>query len=287
MDSSKRNGRLGFLLVHRTERPRATCRLPRRGSSSHARVLPIVEEGAVEGYSCFSYPLTRSYQSLPSTGKTRPRTDPPPPRQRCNVVEVTPSAPRAANRYRPTSSRCTCTRSEAVRSELAPDVGLESRKRSTSASSARDAHGAWRGEPMRAEICTHATEPPKLAAWLGWRLRSGDPTSHEGIFDGAAASSVLRSIRRAWPHMHRSAGNFIGVAAGNVSIPLLDVPNWISSTKSTYATGADLAAAMSFCRPASGKIPRPTMFCRPYSSNESARSASSDGREAAQCVAGR
>jgi hypothetical protein len=224
--------------------PTASCDL-----SSTLEFSPAVDEGAIEGYSCFYYPLDLGGRSIASirwqdssagalllhhaTLQLTSETSSPSAGTGC---DWTPADTISLHVHAPGGGPL----------ELARDVGLSppswAKYIRIEAHALRTGPGA--ATPARVEICTHRAEPPKLAGWLG--LGAPVPAIRPHMTEASTGRCELSSayhLISAWPHMHRVGKEFHAtVTQGDLSIPLLDVPNWDFSRQSTYPLDTNLSA---------------------------------------------
>jgi hypothetical protein len=234
-----------------TAMPESTGDVPPRSCdlSSILEFSPAVDEGATEGYSCFYYPLDLGHRSIASIRWQDASAGP--IRLHHATLQVT------SETWSPSAGTgCDSTTADTIPLhvhapgggplELAPDVGLS--LPSWAKYIRIEAHalrtGAGTATPARVEICTHSTEPPNLAGWLG--LGAPVPAIRPHMMETSTGRCELFSayhLIAAWPHMHRVGKEFHAtVVRGEVSIPLLDVPNWDFSHQSTYPLDTNLSA---------------------------------------------
>lgn len=209
---------------------------------------PDVADDAVEGYSCFSYPVDLGGRSIAAIRWQDPPAGP------IRVHHATLQAASLAS----TASMGSCEPTPAdiialhVHApgggplELAPDVGLSL---PASAKYLRiEVHalrtGTGSAPPASVQICQHAADPPKLAAWLG--LAAPVPAIRPHTTETSTGRCELGApihLLSAWPHMHRVGRAFHAtITRGPTLEPLLDVPNWDFSHQLTYPLDTDLAA---------------------------------------------
>jgi hypothetical protein len=94
------------------------------------------------------------------------------------------------------------------------------------------------------DICQHATNPPKLAGWLG--LAAPVPAIRPHMRETSTSRCELSSpfhLISAWPHMHLVGKEFHAtLVRGDTSTSLLDIANWDFTHQLTYPLDVDLAA---------------------------------------------
>jgi hypothetical protein len=210
---------------------------------------PSIDEGSIEGYSCFYETLDLGSRTIAAIRWHDPTTGP--IRLHHATLQVTAEAPTlgAAPSCEPMPADVISLHVHApggTALELPPDVGLllppAARYFRIEAHALRTGPGA--AEPARVEICTHRANAPKLAGWLG--LEAPVPAIRPHTTETSTGRCELSSafhLLSAWPHMHLTGKEFhAAVVRGNVSTPLLDVPSWDFTHQLTYPLDVDLAA---------------------------------------------
>lgn len=218
-------------------------------SGSTIEFSPAVPESVNEAYSCFYYPLDLGGRSIASIHWREPQTGP--IRLHHATIQLTSEAPIVGS-----ATSCEAMPADTVTLhvhapggsplEFAPDIGFAvppaARFVRIEAHALRTSPGV--AGPANVEICTHAADPPMLAAWLG--LAAPVPAIRPHMTEtstGRCELPLAFHLIAGWPHMHVIGHEFhAAVAHGEVLKPLLNVSSWDFTHQQTYPLDVDLAA---------------------------------------------